>query len=327
MILVTGASGLVGSHLIELLSREHPDVPIIGLYHRTLPTVSYSNVQYVSCDLLDIIQLSEVMHGAHHVYHCAAIVSFDGKDARAIIRDNVAMTTHVVDTCLELGVDKLVHISSIAAIGRDQRTDAPGEGLIHEDMYEIDLKKSSVYAISKYHAEMEVWRGMAEGLDVAILNPGIILGEGDWSRSSSKLMLSVAEGLKWYTRGITGYVDVKDVARMAHLLMNSEVVGERFIAVENNYSYEFLLKNMATALQVPGPSKYGAPWKSELLWRLLKFTSMFTGKRPLITKETARTAHAIYHFDNRKFIKYFPSFRYTSITATIERMAAAYRSK
>lgn len=320
-ILITGASGLVGAHLTEFVSSQEPNEEIVALYHKHRPKGSYANVEFVQCDLLDWVSLEEVFQrGIHQVYHCAAIVSFDPSDGQSIIESNRLATAHVVDASLMYRIQRLIHVSSVAAIGRERANE-----VVHEQMHWKDSKYVSNYSRSKYAAEMEVWRGFAEGLNGAIVNPGIVLGEGFWSQSSGKLMSTVAEGLRWYTLGRTSFVDVKDLAKAMHLLMHSDVNQERYIISAGNFTYREVFAEMAQQLGVRGPYKYASPGMSELLWRLFYLKSKLFGGKPLITRETAHTAHAVYQFSNEKFLKEFPSFSYTPLKQTIARMSEAYR--
>lgn len=322
MILITGASGLVGSHLTAHLSVSQPSATIIALYQHNQPTEQYHNVQYKQCDLLDVIAVYEVMKGITQIYHCAAIVSFNPKDKKYLVSRNRDATANVINAALDEGVDRLIHVSSIAAIGRELRSD---QSLITEQNYWTESDGHSEYSKSKFEAEMEVWRGFAEGLNGAIVNPGIILGEGKWQQSSGTIMPTIAKGLKWYTEGITTFVDVKDLVLAMQLLMHSSIQEERFIIGHSGVSYASIFRMMADALGIAGPQNKASKWMSELIWRYYYINEKLTGKAALITKETAHTAHAHYRFDNTKFLKAFPDFSYTPLQTTMNRMAAAYK--
>lgn len=318
LILVTGASGFLGQHLLELLIQQ--PTPIRALYNSTQPTITAPNLEWVQCDLLDVYAIEEVMQGVTQVYHCAAIVSFDAKKKDQLIHDNVAITENIVNIALEQNIQKLIHVSSIASLGRAE-LDKP----IAEDTYWTESKENSSYSKSKHYAEMHVWRGIAEGLNAAILNPGIILGEGNWNTGSSQLMTNVASGFPYYTEGVNAWVDVKDVARAMVLLMESDVENERYILSCGNFSYEEIFKTMANALGIKPPHKKASAWMSELVWRMDTIKSKLTGKNALITKESARTAQAKCYYDNSKFLKTFEDFTYTSLPDTIKRMAMAFK--
>lgn len=322
-ILITGASGLVGKHLTAFVSEQEPAQEIIALYHRNMPREQYDNVAYKPCDLLDPVALQDLFsaHQFHQIYHCAAIVSFDPADRKALVAQNQRATAQLVNAALDHQGVRIIYVSSIAAIGREQEQ----KQLLDEHLQWVDTKYASAYSRSKYAAEMEVWRGFAEGLSGAIVNPGIVLGEGLWHQSSGKLMPAVAEGLRWYTQGRTAFVDVKDLVRAMHILMHSEVEQERYIISAGNYTYQEVFSSMAQSLGVPGPQRKASPSASSFLWRLFFIKSLLFGGKPLITRETAHTAHAVYHFSNEKFLKAFPNFQYTSLAETTQRMAAAYK--
>lgn len=323
MILITGASGLVGSHLLKHLAETQPDERITALYHQHLPQEEYPNVTYTSCDLLDIFAVEKVMEQVQQIYHCAAIVSFNPKDKKELVDKNQTATANIVNAAVQEGVKKMIHVSSIAALGREHSTGkiAP----IDEQTEFISGQYASEYSKSKYASEMEVWRGFAEGLNGAIVNPGIILGENKWYQSSGKLMTTVSNGLKWYTQGQTAFVDVKDVVNAMQMLMKAEVNNERFILSAGNFSYQFIFEQIASALGVQAPPYEAKKWMSALIWRYFYLHEKISGKQALITKETAHTAHSVYTYDNSKFLEFFPEFQYTNIQKTIERMAGVFQ--
>lgn len=237
------------------------------------------------------------------------------------MRVNVTGTSHVVDAAIDAGVRKLVCISSVAALGRNIQ----GREISEEVQWE-EGAYNSTYAQSKYYAEMEVWRGMAEGLEAAVLNPGIILGEGvDWEQGSARLMKLADDEFPFYTGGINSWVDVKDVVKAAIILMKSDVSAERFIVSAGNFSYRQIFTLMANSLGKRPPRFKAGKGLSGLVWRWGWIKSRLAA-RTTITKETARTAQQICYYNNEKLINYFPEFDYTDIADTIARMAIAYRS-
>jgi nucleoside-diphosphate-sugar epimerase len=182
---------------------------------------------------------------------------------------------------------------------------------------------NSAYGISKYMAETEVWRGIGEGLNAVIMNPGIILGEGDFNEGSAELMKVAFSEFPFYTKGCNGWADVKDVANLLQALMDSDLEAERYIVSSGNYTYQQIFTLMAQALGKKPPHIYANSFITSLIWRWGKLQSLF-GKRPLITKETATNAHSISQYSNKKLLAALPSFTYTSIEETIQRMAKAY---
>lgn len=299
-------------------------MPVRALYHSRKPSVDFPGLSWMPCDLLDIFAVEEALKGVTHVYHCAAIVSFDPAKSRQIVRENVAGTANLVNAALEAGIQKLVHVSSVAALGR--AVAAEGEqGLITEEHYWEEHGNNSAYAESKYLAEMEVWRAMAEGLNAAIVNPGVILGEGDWSRGSARLVQIVYDEFPWFTRGVNSWVDVKDVVAAMVLLMDSDISEERFIVSAGNFSYKEIFTNLAVALNRRPPYKEASPWMSEIVWRAEVLKSRLAGKEITISKESARTAQSSYYYDNGKFLRQFPDFQYHPLKDTFARIAEAFR--
>lgn len=320
MILVTGGSGFLGTQLIQQLVQK--GFPLRAVYNSTMPKLQHPLVEWVQADLLNIFDVTNIFEGISHVYHCAAIVSFDAANKRQLIEDNKSYTEHVVNEALDRNIEKLVHVSSIASLGR-----AEVNKLIDEESYWIESKENSTYAQSKYQAEMEVWRGIAEGLNAVIVNPGIILGEGDYTKGSAQLLTNVAKEFPYYTQGVNGYVDVQDVAKAMILLMESDISAERYILNENNYSYKEIFELMAQCLAVKPPTKHASPWMTEMVWRLEYVKAKLSRKNALITKETARTAVTQCYYDNTKFLKVFPDFAYTPMPKTIARMAQDFKAQ
>jgi nucleoside-diphosphate-sugar epimerase len=319
MNFVTGASGLVGSHLIESLLSKGETVR--ALYRNTIPQFKGSEkVEWVKGDILDVISLSKAMQNIKQVYHCAAIVSFSPKLANVMLQANIEGTANIVNACIEHKIQKLVYVSSVAALGRI-REDAP----IDETMNWTPETSNSVYGKSKYLAEMEVWRGMGEGLNVAIVNPVIILGAGDWNKGSSEIFKSAYDEFPWYTNGVSGFVDVMDLIDAMQLLMHSDVQGQRFIISGKNVPYKEVFTHIAKAFGKKPPHKQVTPLLAAIVWRLEAVKGMITGKTPLLTKETAATAQAVVHFDNTKFLKAFPAFSYRKLEDTITRTCATLK--
>lgn len=320
MIFVTGASGLVGSHLISSLIEKGLEVR--ALYRKNIPVFKHAEkVNWVQGDILDVNILNEALQGITHVYHCAAIVSFSPKQAATMLKANVEGTANVVNACIEHSIQKLVYVSSVAALGRI-RENTP----VDETMNWTPETSNSIYGKSKYLAEMEVWRGMGEGLNVAIVNPVIILGAGDWNKGSSEIFKSAYDEFPWYTSGVSGFVDVMDVIDAMQLLMQSEVQGQRYIISGANLPYQEIFTRIANAFNKRPPFRKVTPLLTEIVWRLEALKGFFTGKTPLITKETAKTAQAVVHFDNSKFLKAFPSFTYRTIDETINRSCAELKA-
>ncbi|HPH22241.1 MAG TPA: NAD-dependent epimerase/dehydratase family protein [Chitinophagaceae bacterium] len=312
MILVTGSTGLVGTHLIQQLLQNKQ--PIKALYRSEIP-FEHSLVQWVKADILDVVALEEAMQNVTQVYHCAAIVSFNPKQKNELHKTNIEGTANVVNACLNAQVQKLLFVSSVAALGRI-REDKP----IDETMNWTEETSNSEYGKTKFLAEMEVWRGIGEGLNAVIVNPTIILGNGDWNKGSSSVFKSVYNEFPWYTEGTTGFVDVLDVVEAMIQLMNSNIVAQRFILSAETSTYKDLFTLIANAFNKKPPSKLVTPFIAAVVWRLEAFKAKFSGKQPLLTKETAKTAQAKVSFNNQKLLQYLPSFSYTSLPTSIQRI-------
>lgn len=314
MILITGATGLLGSHLATALVRAGKNVR--ALYRGAVPAFAGAElVQWVKGDILDVISLEEAMAGIEQVYHCAAVVSFNPKKKKTLQKVNVEGTANVVNACLDANIQKLVFVSSVAALGRIRENTA-----INETMNWSEETSNSEYGKTKYLAEMEVWRGIGEGLDAVIVNPVIILGAGDWEKGSSELFKTAYDEFPWYTGGISGFVDVKDVVRAMMLVMDNDVSSQRFILCADSVPYRDVFAQMAQNFGRRPPHKKVTPFLAGLVWRWEAIKARFTGKDPLLTKETARTAQAKVYFDNSKLKQFFPSFEYTPISDSIERI-------
>ncbi len=311
MVLVTGGSGLVGNELIAQLLAKGKSV--IAIYNKTpLANFNSDNLKQQQCDILDIVQLEEIMPGVEQVYHCAAIVSFSPKEKKILFKVNIEGTANVVNAAINAGVKKIVHVSSVAALGKNRKGET-----INETMNWSEKTRSSSYGKSKYLSELEVWRGIGEGLDGVIVNPTIILGAGNWNEGSSQLFKSVYNEFPWYSEGVNGFVDVRDVATAMIELMESNITAQRFILSAENRSYKNIFTLIADAFGKKSPQKQVTPLLAALVWRLERIRSFFTGKKPLVTKETALTGLAQTYFDNSKLKKSIPGFTYRAIETTI----------
>jgi dihydroflavonol-4-reductase len=322
MTLVTGASGFVGQHLVRLLSEKGEQVR--ALYNSREPNAELKalpGIEWMHCNLLDIYAIEEAMNGVDEVYHCAAIVSYNRRDRERMLHFNIESTANIVNQALEQGIRKLVYVSSVAALGMGVN----GAEITEEEQWE-ENKYSSVYGLSKHLAELEVWRGIGEGLDAVIVNPGLILGEGDWDQSSLQIIKLADKEFPFYSTGSAGVIDVKDVVNVMHRLMHSDVTAERFILVEASYKFKDIFTLMANALNRRPPFIKTSRLMNSLAWRVMSIRSFLFGKPATVTKETARIAHKIRSYNNSKVLGFLPGFRYTPVTATIERMAIAYRN-
>lgn len=319
MILVTGGTGLVGSHLLQQLVAAGKKVRAI--YRSAIPVFPGADgVEWVKGDILDLISIEQALQGVQQVFHCAAVVSFNPKRKDEMHLMNVQGTGYIVNACLDAGVQKLLFVSSVAALGRIRESEP-----INESMNWSPETSNSEYGKTKYLAEMEVWRGIAEGLPAVIVNPVIILGAGDWNGGSSKIFQSAYNEFPWYTTGSSGFVDVKDVARAMICLMDSDQTSKRYIISGENRSYKEIFTLIAKGFQKKPPSRKVNRLISELVWRWEAIKGWVTGNDPLLTKETAATARARVEFDNSRMLIDFPDFRYTPLETSIQRICNEFK--
>lgn len=327
MEVVTGANGFLGAHLCASLLLAGKTVKACKRKGASLAQFNQimdwrlgadmalmQHLTWEDADILDYEALLKAFEGARRVYHCAAVVSFWPKRRDELFQTNVEGTAHVVNACLALQIPKLLYVSSIAAIGRSGK----GE-MITEETPWSESKNNSQYSITKYLAEMEVWRGQEEGLDVAIVNPGIILGEGDWNKGSCRFFKMIMDGSSFYTRGMNGYVDVVDVAKVLIHLADSDIKGQRYILVAENLTVRAFLTMVAQKMNKPAPKREAKSWMLQIAWRILALKALIDKKEPLITQETARTSLNTYTYSNRK-VEQTLSLKLGSIATCTERV-------
>lgn len=321
-VFVTGATGFVGSYLVRYLLQQGHQVTALRRRHSRMDLVAdvSNQVRWLEGDVLDVPFLESALEGIEQVYHAAAMISFYPKEFDRMQKVNVEGTANVVNACLHMGVKKLVYISSIAALGRKEF-----QPDITEKTQWENSKENSNYAISKFRAECEVWRGLQEGLSMVVLNPSVIIGAGYWDQGSCRLFARAAKGMEYYSPGHTGFVDVRDVARAAVLLMESDIEGERYIINGANWSYQQFFSTIAKAVGQAAPSKVAPGWLVGLLWRLEWLRSKLLRKRPLLTQETARTAQATFRYHSDKLLDTL-DFEYTSLEQCIQETATAFKS-
>jgi len=321
-ILVTGGTGFLGAYIIKELIQKGYAVRAIRRSSKLPDYISndtLAKVQWVNGDVLDINSLEDAMEGVDTVIHSAAIVSFIKKEREKMYHVNVDGTANVVSIALEKNVRRLIHISSVAALGR-----TAGGGHVNEEKKWEESKVNTHYAKSKYKAELEVWRGFGEGLSGVILNPSTILGYGDWNNSSSAIFKKVYEEFKWSTPGLNGFVDVEDVARLAVALMEKNISGERFIINGENWYFKRLQDSIADQFRKKRPKKKSGPFLLGLAWRLEKFRSLFTGHRPMVTKQSVKVALSQTWFENDKILAAMPEFSFTPLEKSIQKACEKY---
>lgn len=325
MVLVTGGTGFLGSYIIQQLVEKGYKVRALRRSTTVpawIPAAIFNSVEWVDGDILDVVSLEDAMEGVDAIIHSAAVVSFAKQDRVNMYQVNVEGTANVVNIALEKNIRRLVYISSVAALGRT----ANGGHVTEEKKWE-ESKVNTHYAISKFKAEVQVWRGMSEGLDAVILNPSTILGYGDWHTSSCAIFKQVHEGFSWYTPGINGFVDVGDVARATIALLESDITEQRFIVSGDTWPFKKLQDTIATNFGKKGPVRQTTPFLLAVAWRIEKIKSFFTGKKPLLTKESARVAQSQTWFENDKLLKALPGFTFTPLEETIKKACVKYAEK
>lgn len=322
-VFITGGTGFIGSYIIkELVEKGY----VVRALRRSssqlpfyIPTKIFSKVEWVEGDVLDIVSLDDAMDGIDNVIHSAAVVSFFEGDRKDMYKINIEGTTNVVNTALEKKIRRFVHISSVAAVGR-----TPGGGHVQEEKKWEDNKFNTHYSISKHKSELEVWRATAEGLNAVILNPSTVIGYGDWNTSSCRIFKAVYDEFAWYPKGINGFVDVEDVARATILLMENNISEQRFIVSGDNWPYQQLFNTIADNFVKKRPYREVTPFMGEIAWRMEKLKSFFTGRKPLLTKETAKVSSTQTYFDNRKIREALPGFSFTPLEESIQKACRKY---
>lgn len=333
MILVTGATGLLGSHVvaqllekdikIRALKRLNSDLSlvkkIVARHFEDAETV-FNRIEWVDADLLNYQSLKAAMNNVDEVYHCAGIVSFRPEDKEQILRINVEGVKNMVDVALESNVKKFCHVSSIASLGRAR------EGFVDENCVWEDSKNNSLYSISKYKGELEVWHGISKGLNAIIVNPSIILGAGDWNSGSAELFRTAYKELPFYTFGVNGFVDVNDVARSMLSLMEQNKFGNHYVISAANVPYRELFNMMATHFGKRKPYIPARKFLGGIAWRFFRVVSKFTKSKPLITKETARTANKKHFYSSEKLIRE-TGFQFRPIERTIAEICFVFKNE
>ncbi len=335
MIFVTGGTGIVGAHLlydlalkgikVRALKRKESSLQltekIFSFYSRDHQLL-LNTIEWVDGDILDKDGLRELLIGVDQIYHVAAIMSFDPRKGKEIIHTNCEGTANLVELAIELGIHRFCHVSSIAAVG------SPPEGIeATEDHPWRNSRDHSAYSESKYLSEMEVWRGILQGLDAVIVNPSVIVAPGDWKSGSSILFSKVWHGMKFYTKGGTGFVDVRDVTSAMQRLMADDfwetVKNQRYILNAKNIPFREFFNQVADSLRVKRPNIFAGKISLQLAWRLSVLYRFLTGIKPSITKDTARSAAKLSWYDGSKICRAI-GFKYTPIEISISDVSSLY---
>lgn len=317
-ILLTGGTGFIGAYVLRLLLARGYKVRALRRANSNmglLEGVDLSRIEWVETDVTDVVGLEDAMKGVTHVVHSAGMVSFHPRDYKRMHLVNVEGTANLVNLALDAGVQKFVHVSSIAALGR-----SPERSHLTEASPWVTSKANTRYAISKYQSEQEVWRGHAEGLPVAIVSPAMVIGSGFWDTNGPKFFKQVYDKLKFWPVGRSGFVDVRDVAKFMVLLLESDVNGERYLLNAQNMTYHDFFNAIAAELGVKPPFIKVTPLLAEVAWRVELLKTKVLGGDPMVTKESARASVGRYTYGNEKS-KAFPGFAYRPIETTIRETA------
>lgn len=333
MVLVTGGTGLVGAHLLFKLVSNGEQVRATYRNEDTLKRVAhvfsyfsedsntlFNTIDWVEADLNNIPQLQDAFKDITYVYHCAALVSFEPDKYHLLRQVNIKGTANIVNLCISHSVKKLCYVSSIATIGHHEDS----EKLIDEQTSWNPEDDNSVYAITKYGAELEIWRGTQEGVSTVVVNPGIILGAGYWhGGSSGHLFKQIYNGMRYYVNGVVGYVDVFDVINAMIMLTKSDITNKRFILVSENLSFKSFQYKVAKALDVAPPKKEAKAWLLNIAWRLDWLKHKLFRTRRKLSKQNAKSAVSITKYDNSK-LKNTLDFEFKPIDQSIKDVCKLY---
>lgn len=331
MILVTGGTGLVGSHLLYWLTQEQQKVRAIYRNKASLAAVKnvfgyytsdvdlyFSKIEWFEADITNVVSLEKAFENITHVYHAAALVSFNSKDYFAMKKINIAGTAHVVNLCIDKGIKKLCYVSSIATLEKSSKNEPISE------LSEWNAESNNYgYAITKYGAEMEVWRATQEGVPVVMVNPGVILGPGFWHQGTGELFKKSFHNFPFYSEGVTGFLGVNDVAKAMILLMKSEIENERFVLVSENKSFKEVLFEMADNLEKKRPFMKVTKFLAELAWITDLLISKIARKEISISKQSARASLNVYEYSSEK-IKNQLNFEFEKINDVIKDTCALF---
>lgn len=313
MIAVTGANGLLGSFIVRKLIEEEKEFVALKRSGSDVSLLSdvASKIKWIDADVTNPVALEEAFANVTHIVHAAAVVSFNPKLSKKLFDVNVTGTRNVVNACLASKAKKLIHISSVAALGR-----LKGETDIDENHKWIDNPLNSTYAESKYLAELEVFRGQEEGLNTVLINPSVILAGADWTKSSARLFKYVWDQKKFYAERDINFVDVRDVASVVVKFLEVEAPGERFILNAGTIRLHDFFSKVAERFNKKPPTIRVSQSMLNLISRLEAVRSWFTRSEPLITRETARLAGSYFVYNNKKIRKQL-NFEFQSIDETL----------
>jgi dihydroflavonol-4-reductase len=338
MILVTGGTGLVGAHLLLNLAENETSIRAIyrtadsikkakSLFHLCQKEHLFPKIDWIQADIIDVPSLAAAFKNIDYVYHCAGLISYDPNDEDLLRKVNIEGTANIVNFCIEFEVKKLCHVSSIAALGNlapNENHPSSKSELAKQITEETEWNPESLhsdYAISKYGAEMEIWRGQQEGLNVVIVNPGVIFGAGFWNQGSGLFFSSIKKEFPFYTNGSTAFVGVTDVVKIMTQLMKSNIAGERFTVVAENLTFKEVIFSIAENLKAKKPKIEVKPWMTAIGWRLDWLVSAIFRTKRRLSKYSANSLHSSDFISNEK-IKNALNFEFQSIADVIQEVVA-----
>ncbi|NQY28640.1 MAG: NAD-dependent epimerase/dehydratase family protein [Flavobacteriaceae bacterium] len=333
MILVTGGTGLLGAHLLYRLvaqgnsvravyrdTSKFEAVKRIFSYYSEIPDVLFGKIEWVNADITDVPALDIAFDTISQVYHCAADLSFNPKNYSQSRQVNVVGTANIVNLCLSNKVSKLCHVSSIATLGEDLK-----KPITEDTPWNPENNTQNIYAITKYDAELEVWRGTQEGLNAVVVQPGVILGPGLWNSGSGEIFTKVSKGFHYYTSGTVGVVDVNDVTKSMVNLMNSEIVNEQFIVVSENVSYKELVQKVSKSIGCKKELKEIKRWQLLCYLQIDKLVSFISGRKRSVFKANINSAFKQLEYDASK-IKKAVGVEFISVKESVENTACFYEA-
>lgn len=321
-VFITGGTGFIGSYIIKNLVEKGYRVRAMRRSNSLpfyIPDEVLRKVQWMEGDVLDIVSLHDAMQNVDAVVHAAAIVSFSKNERHQMYHINIEGTANVVNAAVENKVKRFLHVSSVAALGRTTKTET-----INELKKWEENKNNTHYAISKHHSELHVWRGFAEGLEGVVINPSTVLGYGNWHQSSCAIFRNAYKEFPWYTKGINGFVGVEDVADATVRLLFSEITQKKFIVNADNWSFHQLLNSIADGFHKKHPHKEATRAIGEIAWRMERVKEILTGRKALLTRETAKVAHSKTSFNNSAILKALPGFQFTPLETVIKNSCEKY---
>lgn len=321
MILVTGANGLIGSQICKLLLELNIPFKAMRRSNSDITLLSNNNVKWVEGDILDTVTLQEHLKDVKVVIHCAAVVSYHKEDEDLMYQVNVEGTRNVVDTCIEEGIQQLIHVSSIAALGKKPDIDT-----IDEKDNWVESPMNSVYARTKYLSELEAWRGYHEGMGVCMVNPSVVIAPGDGKRSSSKLLKYIWDEKNFFTEGKLNYVDARDIAKVVIDIYKRNIVGERFILNAGNIAYKDIFEKIAERFEKRPPSIKVGKNLLKFIYLIDQTKYFLTRIKPVVTKEMLKSTRSNYLYVNQKSKDFF-DIDYTPLDETLNWACSTFKQQ